>query len=311
MLPNVQGAAVGWWAMFGDSRRTEQIVLGGRPPSDRQELFYRISPGYFAALKTPLLDGRDFDARDTDGAQPIPTIVNRAFALRYFGSVAVLGKEFQRRADHARHQIVGLAADAYYSDLRDGLQPVVYFPMKPPRFFTLYVRSTLDPGSVMRLVEQETRAAGPGSHVIEVTTLDRLIGNTLLKEKLLAGVGGVFGALGLVLVAIGVFGLLSYSVVRRTKEIGIRAALGARRQALVSLVLKEMLPSMAFGLSAGFAGSVALMRLIRSQLFGIGLADPVVMAVAAAAILVTAAAAVGLPAYRAATVDPMVALRQE
>ncbi len=215
MLPHVQGAAVAWSAMFGDSRRAEQIVVKDKAPSERQETFYRVSPGYFATLETPLLEGRDFTVLDSDGVQPIPTIVNRAFARRYFGSDAVIGQEFRRRTDDARHVIIGLAADAYYSDLRNGLQPVVYFPMKPPRFFTLYVRSTLDPRSVRRLVEQEARSAGPGIHVVEATTLETRVGNTLLKEKLLAGVGGVFASLGLVLVAIGLFGLLSHSVVRR------------------------------------------------------------------------------------------------
>lgn len=311
LLPGVQGAAVGWWAMFGDSKRAEQIVLGGRPPAERQEIFYRISPGYFAALRIPLLEGRDFDVRDTDGGQPIPTIVNRAFARRYFGTEAVIGKEFQRRSDRARHMIVGLAADAYYSDLRDGLQPVVYFPMKPPRLFSLYVRSTLDPGSVMRLVEQQTRAGVPGIHVVEVTTLETLIGNTLMKEKLLAGVGGTFAAVGLVLVAIGLFGLLSYSVVRRTKEIGIRAALGASRHALISLVLKELSGMMAGGLTVGLVSSLALLRVIRAQFFGIEPVDPVVLAAASAVFLATTSLAVILPVYRAATTDPMAALRQE
>jgi putative ABC transport system permease protein len=311
MLQNVQGVAVGWWAIFSDNRRTEQILREGTPPFERQETFYRISPGYFDALRTPLLEGRDFDVRDTDGVQPIPTIVNRAFVRRYFGGDAVLGREFRRRADNARHVIVGVAADAYYSDLRSGLQPVVYFPMKPPRVFTLYVRSTLDAGSVMRQVEQAAREAGPGLHVVSATTLETLIGNTLLKEKLLAGVGGVFASLGLVLVAIGLFGLLSYSVVRRTKEIGIRTALGARRQALIALVLKELLGMMAGGLAAGVLGSLALMRLVHSQLFGIATVDPIVMTAAAGVFFLTTVIAVVLPAYRAATMDPLAALRQD
>ena len=311
MRPNVEGAAVGWWAMFTDNRRTEQIVLEGRPPSERQETFYRISPGYFATLRIPLLDGRDFGVSDTDGGQTVPTIVNRAFARRYFGADAVIGKAFQRGADGARHVIVGLAADAYYSDLREGLQPVVYFPMKPPRFFTLYVRSTLEPASVRRLVEQEMTTGTPGLHLADVTTLEQLVGNTLVREKLLAGVGGVFASLGLVLVAVGLFGLLSYSVVRRTKEIGIRAALGARRPTLIALVVQELFAMMGGGLIAGLLGSLALMRVIHSQLFGIALADPVVLSVAAAIFLVTTLAAVVLPAYRAATLDPMVALRRE
>jgi len=311
MRPNVEGAAVGWWAMFTDNRRTEQIVLEGRPPSERQETFYRISPGYFATLRIPLLDGRDFGVSDTDGGQTVPTIVNRAFARRYFGADAVIGKAFQRGADGARHVIVGLAADAYYSELREGLQPVVYFPMKPPRFFTLYVRSTLEPASVRRLVEQEMATGTPGLHLAGVTTLEQLVGNTLVREKLLAGVGGVFASLGLVLVAVGLFGLLSYSVVRRTKEIGIRAALGARRPTLIALVVQELFAMMGGGLIAGLLGSLVLMRVIHSQLFGIALADPVVLSVAAAIFLVTTLAAVVLPAYRAATLDPMVALRQE
>ena len=311
MLPQVEGAAVGWWAIFSDSRRTEQIVIEGHAPSDRQEIFYRISPGYFATLDTPLVEGRDFDVRDSDGAQPVPTIVNRAFARRYFGGEPVIGREFARRTDHVRHVIIGVAADAYYADLRNGLQPVVYFPMKPPRFFTLYIRSSLDPGSVRRLVEQEASAAGPGIHVVDVTTLEALIGNSVLKEKVLAGVGGLFAALGLALVAIGLFGLLSYSVMRRTKELGIRAALGARRHALIALVLKELFGMMAGGLAAGLLASLALMRLVHSQLFGIANVDPVVMAAASAAFLLTTSIAVIVPAHRAATMDPLVALRRD
>jgi putative ABC transport system permease protein len=183
--------------------------------------------------------------------------------------------------------------------------------MKPPRLFTVYVRSPLDPGSVMRLVQQEATTAVPGIHLVEVTTLDTLIGNTLLREKLLAGVGGTFAALGLVLVAIGLFGLLNYSVASRAKEIGIRAALGARRRALVALVLKELGGMMAGGLTAGLMGSLALMRLLRSQLFGVGTVDPMVMAAAAALFLLATSLAVVLPAFRAATMDPMVALRQD
>ena len=311
MRPGVEGAAVAWLPIFGDSRRTEQVVLDGTVASERQETFYRISPGFFATMKTALLDGRDFGPRDTDGAQPIPTIVNRAFARRYFASEAVIGGEFTRRSDGARHAIIGVVADAYYSDLRSGLQPVAYFPMKPPRFFTLYVRSAFDAGSVKALVEEESRRLGPGLHVIETTMLQTSIGSTLMKEKLLAGVGGVFAALGLALMAIGLFGLLNYSVVRRTREIGLRAALGARRHALVSLVLKELWIIMAAGLGAGLLGSLMLMRVIHSQLFGMAAIDPGVIAAVTVALLLTTSLAVAVPAYRAATMDPLIALRRD
>ncbi len=310
-LPDVQGAAVAWWAIFSGNRRAEQIAVDGRPPSDRAETFYRVSPGYFATLQIPLVEGRDLTPEDGDGAEPIPTIVDRTFARRYYGGAPVLGREFRRRADNARHVIVGVVADAYYSDLRRGPQPIVYFPMKPPRFFTLYVRSTLDPGTVRRAVEQASRAVGPGLHVGEVTTLDGLIGDTLLKEKLLAGVGGVFAALGLALVAIGLFGLLSYSVAQRTKEFGIRTALGAPRRELMRLAVGELLGMMAAGLTAGLLCSFILADLVKSQLFDIGGTDPVVMLVAGVAFLFTTSIAVVLPAYRAATLDPLVALRND
>jgi ABC-type antimicrobial peptide transport system permease subunit len=132
-----------------------------------------------------------------------------------------------------------------------------------------------------------------------------------LREKLLAGIGGVFAFLGLLLAAIGLFGLLNYSVTRRTKEIGIRAALGARPPSLVYLVLKDMLSLIAGGLVIGLAASLALMTFVRTLLFGIRPLDPLVMTTAAVTFLIAAIVAGGLPASRAASIDPMVALRHE
>jgi len=309
-VSGVEAAAVGWWAIFDGTRRTEQVVLPGEPLLDREEIFYRVSPGYFAALGTPLLEGRDLEIRDTDAVQPVSTVVNRAFQRMYVGDGTALGREFQR-TDGARHRVVGVVANAYYGDLRSGPEPIAYFPMKPPRLFTLYVRSTLEPGAVMRLVEHETAHMPPGIHVVDVTTLEALVSNTLSREKLLAGLGGIFACLGLVLAAIGLFGLLNYSVLRRTKEMGIRAALGARRQALVSLVMSDLLGMMAGGLTVGLMGSIAAMTIVRSQLFGIRPAEPVVMAATAAAFVVATSAAAVLPALRAARMDPLVALRQD
>lgn len=145
----------------------------------------------------------------------------------------------------------------------------------------------------------------------DATTLDTLIGITLLRERLLAGIGGVFALLGLLLAAIGLFGLLNYSVTRRTREIGIRAALGARPTALVFLVLKDVFATIGGGLAAGLAGSFAAMTMVRSLLFGIRPLDPLVIATAATIFLAAALIAGGLPARRAATIDPMIALRQE
>jgi putative ABC transport system permease protein len=308
-LPQVQGAATAWMAVFSGARRADRVVLPGKAPSVRQETFYRVSPGYFATLRTPLVSGRDFTSRDNDD-EPVPTIVNHAFARRYFGQESVIGQEF-RRDDGVRHQIVGVAADSHFGSLRNGPEPIAYMPMKPPRAFTMYVRSTLDPASVLKLAQREAKGLGPGLRVREVTTLEALVGSTIRTERLLASIGGVFAFLSLILAATGLFGLLNYSVTRRTREIGIRAALGAQRLSIYGLVLSDLLGTIMGGLLAGMAGALALMRFTRSFLFGIGPADPLVVGTAIAIFLGAALVASGLPALRAARLDPVVALRQD
>jgi hypothetical protein len=269
-------------------------------------MFYRVSPGYFATMKTPLLEGRDLTPDDNENGPTVPTVINRSFAKRYFGGDKALGREFQR-TDGTRHQIVGVAADAYLG----GPQPVAYFPLKPGARFVLYVRSSIAPLTLSRLVEREASAITPGIHITDTTTLEALVGNTLFKEKLLAATGGIFALLALALASVGLFGLLSYSVSRRTKELGIRTTLGAPRGNIVVLVCRDLLAMTTGGLIAGIAGSLLTMRILKGQLFGIGTADPVVLGTAAAVFLVAALAAGGMPALRAASVDPVIALREE
>jgi predicted permease len=308
-LPQVQGAATAWMAVFSDARRAQRVLLPGKRPSEQEETFYRVSPGYFAALRTPLLSGRDFTFQDNDN-EPVPTVVNRAFARRYFGNEPVLGREF-RRDDGVRHQIVGLAANSHFGSLRYGPEPIAYMPMKPPRAFTLYVRSTLDPVSVSKMVQREAQALGSEARVRDITTLEALVGSTIRTERLLAGIGGAFAFLGLILAATGLFGLLNYSVTRRTREIGIRAVLGAERASIYGLVLKDLCGTMAVGLMAGLAGALTLMHFTQLLLFGIQPVDPLVIGTALAVFAGAAVIAGGLPAHRAAAIDPAVALRHE
>jgi predicted permease len=313
VLPGIQEAAVASYPIFSGIGWTQQVILPGERPSEREELFYSVSPRYFAALRTPLLSGRGFETNDTQAGKVIPTIVNLAFARAYFGGDNALGRTFQRPSGTTpvNHQIVGVAANTYYGDLRHEPEPMAYIPLDGGNNFSLYVRSPRDLGSVVRLVERETTAVGSGMRVREITTLDTLVGNTLLREKLLAGIGGFFAILGLLLATIGLFGVLNYSVVRRTKEIGIRAALGARRGELVLVVLKDLAAIMGTGLLAGLAGSLGVMTFLQSLLFGIKPADPLVIITAMSVFLFAAFAAGALPANRAAGVDPMLALRQE
>jgi predicted permease len=308
-LPEVTGAATSWMPVLSGARRAQRVVLPGQRPSAREETFYRVSPGYLAALGTPLISGRDFRAADNDD-EPVATIVNRTFARRYYGSEAVLGREF-RRDDGVRHQIVGLAGNSHFESLRNGAEAIAYMPMKPPRAFTLYVRSRLDAGSVAKMVEREAETLGAGVRVRDVTTLNALVGRTIVKERLLAGIGGSFALLGLVLAAIGLFGLLNYSVTLRTKEIGIRAALGAQRMPICGLVLRDLSGMIAGGLAVGLAGSLALMRVTESLFLGVEVADWRVIGAATVVFAAAATIAAGLPARRAAAIDPVVALRHE
>ena len=307
-LTGVESAAVAWRAIFDAGPRLDAVVVPGKRPLPRQEIFYRVSPGYFATLKTPLLAGRDLDSNDTEAREPIATVVNRAFARTYFDDDHVLGRVFQR-ADGAHHVVVGLAGDAFYENLRGGLQPIAYFPMKPPRIFTLYIRSALDPATVMKLVEREAAAVTPGFRVVDVTTLNTLVGNTLVTERLLARLGSAFALIGLALAAIGAFGVVNYTVLQRTTEIGIRAVLGASPRALVELVVRDFIGTVVIALSVGFVAAVGATVVVRSQLFGVTALDPIVVVTALGVFLLATAVAVCVPVLRAATIDPMIAVR--
>jgi predicted permease len=335
-LPGIGGAAMGYaGGLFEGSHMSTQVIVPGQHQPERQEYTMPASPRYFSTLRLRLLAGREFEQRDRDyhysgppaqvvdgwpaqryfgnedpASGPRPVIVNQAFAQRYYRSENPLGKVFWS-PDKAGHEIIGVVANAPYGSLREGPQPIVYFVVRGTNYVALYIRSGLDPGSVVKMVEREAEAMGHGTRIRNVTTLDTLIGNTLLREKLLAGIGGAFALLGLLLAAIGLFGLLNYSVTRRTKEIGIRAALGARAWSLVVLVLKDLLAVISGGLAAGLICSAALMRLVRSLLFGVSPVDPSVVITGAAVFLAAALIAGGLPAGRAAAIDPMVALRHE
>ncbi|WP_321474261.1 ABC transporter permease [uncultured Paludibaculum sp.] len=315
-LPGIQGAAVAPWAVLEGSTWTDQVFIPGKSPSDREEIFYPVSPGYFNTMRMRLLAGRDFAPREKQDDALIATVVNMAFVRKYFDAqdpAVALDRQFQhsKQPVMADHRIVGVVNDALYTNLRKAPVPMVYLPVNGSGYFSLHVRSGLDLASLARLVDRESSALGSGSRLREVTTLDTLIGNTLLRERLLAVIGGTFALLGLILAAIGLFGLLNYSVARRTREIGIRSALGAQRGEIVMLVGKDLAGMVGGGLLAGLVASLGLITLVRSLLFGIRSVDPLVIGSATAVFALVALMAGAWPAGRAAAVDPVVALRSE
>jgi predicted permease len=335
-LSGIEGAAIGYGgALFQGSHTSVQVIVPGYPLPDRQEYTMPASPRYFSTMQLPLFAGREFEQRDRDyqydgpppnvpadatsipyfgnedpAKGPRPVIVNKAFAQRYYESENPIGKVF-RTPDNGSRLIIGVVANAPYGSLREGPQPIVYFVVRGTNYVALYIRSRLDLGSVVRMVEREAETMGHGTRIRDITTLDTLIGDSLLREKLLAGIGGALALLGLLLAAVGLFGLLNYSVTRRTKEIGIRAALGARTASLVFLVLKDVIALIAGGLATGLVSSLAIMTFVRSVLFGVRPLDPAVVVIGGAVFTAAALLASGLPARRAASIDPMAALRDE
>jgi hypothetical protein len=253
--------------------------------------------------------GRDFEDRDDDTV-PVAAIVNMAFARTFLHTDAPLGRSFIRD-DGTRHVVVGISGNARYGTLRGGMAPIVYMPMKPPRVFTLYVRSTMASSALASLVARESRALGFGMRVRDVATLGGLVVNTIVTERLLADIGAASAFVGLALGLVGLFGLLNYIVTERTPEIGVRMALGAPRAGIYILVLREAVGPIVLGLFAGGVLSLSAIRWVRSLLFDVSVVDPRVVALAFGAFLAAAIAACAIPARRAAAIDPAVAVRQQ
>jgi hypothetical protein len=239
--------------------------------------------------------------------------VNQTFARVYFANENPLGKRFERIGDDPHpvpQEIVGVIRDAKYNNLREAAVPMVYEPLRQVNA-TLEVRTLGDPLPIVSTVRDGIQRFNPALHVAEVTLQSTRIDNTLLRERLLALLSSFFAVVALVLAAVGLYGVLTYSVLRRTKEIGIRGALGARQSQIVALVLADILLATVAGLAGGIAGGLALARYVATLLFDVKPSDFWSLALPLACLLLASALAALAPAIRAARVDPMVALRYE
>lgn len=293
---------------------SEAAVPQGQPLPERDNaIFVAAGPGYFATLGTPLLSGREFNEYDT-GAEKV-AIVNQAFVDRYFHGRnpegAYLTATVTRPPGTLR--IVGVAANVINTgDLRTAPKPTVYvsYAQGQPARATIIIRAAGALSQIAAAVRAELQPAFPSSP-LEIGTLAAQVERTVVQERLMANLASGFGALGLALASVGLYGLLSYSVVRRTREIGVRMALGAKQSRVLWMVVGNATRLLLFGVALGVPAAWAASQLVRTMLFGLTPADP---AIIAAAILLLCAAgllAAYLPARRAALVDPMTALRHE
>jgi predicted permease len=272
-----------------------------------------VSPGYFNTMMVPVLGGREFDDRDVSTKRNV-MIVNETFARHYFGTENALGRHVGLTEGVYDVEIVGVVKDSKSTNLREDAIRMVYVPYRPGPWastVTLHVRVAGSSTGVASALRQRMAEIIPDAPIFNIRTVEEEIGRTLLRERLVATTTALFGGLALVLAAIGLYGVLSYSVARRTRELGIRIAVGATREGILLLVLREAGWVLGVGIAAGLGAAWALGRIAGSLLFGI---EPTDLASAAVAVVVLAAAgalAAWIPARRASKVDPILALRYE
>jgi predicted permease len=298
--------------------------------------FLRVGPDFFAAMKIPLLKGRDFSSIDFVAASaaagsaatsspsagsvppqastPQPAIVNETFVHRYFGTVDPLGRRFGHlgaERSNPGYEVVGVVRDAKYTDLRGAIVPTTYVPAANRGFVVFELRAAKNPTSIIPAVRSLVSQVDDNLPISNVVTESESVDQLLFKERLIARLSSFFGVLALALASIGLYGLLSYEVMRRTREIGIRMALGAGRHNVRRIVVEQGLALAVTGLILGIAASFGMTGYLASILYDVHPGDPVTLIAVTAILLFVAFVACFIPARRATNVDPIVALRYE
>ncbi len=318
-IPGVDAAAIAEIVPLSGNGENHDVLMGssGLPSGEAPSAsFNRISPGFFRTLQSPMLAGRDVDEHDVAGS-PYVAIVNEAFARKFAKGNNPVGMTFRigrLRTITGPYEIIGLVKDSKYNDLREDPEPIVYISMAqydhPDTDAQILIRSNAPLATLLSAVK------GTANQVhadLDITffPFHKMIQDGLLRERLMAALSGFFGALAVLLAAIGLYGVISYMVERRRNEIGIRLALGAGQQSIICLVLRETGFLLLIGLMAGMALALATARTAASMLFGLKPTDAPTYLIAAVSLSAVAALASFLPARRAARLDPMAALRNE
>ena len=271
-----------------------------------------VGPEYFKTLETPILSGRDFSAADQAGS-PRVSIINEAAAREYFGAENPVGRYLSVSDDQSWLEIVGVVKETKNRDIRESPVPLIYLPLfqSPEGAATFEVRTAIDPLAMSNAIQRVIRETDSRIPVYDLKTLSEQVDDSLIQERLIASLSGLFGLLALTLATVGLYGLMTYSTNRRTGEIGIRVALGATRGQIAGMILRETLLLILVGLAIGIPAAMLSSHLIRSELYGLKADDPLTIVVASSIMAAIAIFAGYLPARRASYVDPMVVLRAE
>jgi putative ABC transport system permease protein len=320
-LPGVRAVSLSTnMPLSGDDSTRPLSVPGYVPiiPEDLKVHVNWVSTAFFETMRIPLLKGREFMTSDGDGAAKV-AVINETLARFYFGDNDPVGKVvwIGREPNGPPIQIVGVARDSKQKNLRQAPPRMIYLPFLQDRqpYMTLEARTAMNPDTLIPAVRQALLEVNRDIPINEIKTGQAQLEGGLVAERLIATLSNFFGALALLLAAIGLYGTLSHFVARKTREIGVRMALGARARDVLRLVMREAAWPLLIGISAGLLTAMALQRVVTGQfsdlLFGVTATNPVVLSLSIAALLVTAALSAYLPARKATKVDPMVALRQE
>ncbi len=316
--PGVEKVALAGWALLDGNGWNGFVSRNGAPPSPVLAYFLQVSPGWLETMKIPLVDGRDFLPTDT---LPGMAIVNEAFVKAFFSDENPLGKSFEKTSGPLRFQIVGVVRDARYRDMREPITPTAYLPFHqvdasgsftPQNQGTFMVRtSSANPLALAPVLRQEIPRARPEFRVSRIRTQLEINQSHTVRERLLAMLALFFAVVALLLAAVGLYGVLHYSVLQRRREIGIRMAVGAQAVGIARLVAVDVFTMVLAGAFAGLALGMASVRYIETLFYQVKPTDMIMLAFPSLAILVAALLAALPPLIRATRIDPVTALRTE
>jgi putative ABC transport system permease protein len=316
-LPGVESAGAVSSVFLSKTPNSTTFSLEGRPdppPAEDIEVPYdSISPNYFRVMGIPLLKGREFDHRDAQAA-PGVVIINDTFARMYFPDEDPVGKRFKYRGDdNPWLTIVGVVGDMRRTGFDSEVRPETFLPhtQNPSGGLTILVRASTDPASLVGAIRSQVSEIDPNQAIYGVKTMDQWLGEMISQRRFNMLLLAIFAGVALVLAAVGIYGVISYSVTQRTHEIGVRIALGAARRDVMRLVVGQAARLAVIGLGAGLVTAFALTRLMTSLLYGVSATDPLTFAVIPFVLAAIAMLSSYIPARRAAKVDPMIALRYE
>lgn len=296
------------------ARPSQSLIIEGHDAADDAPIMTIVNAvdvDYFTTVGVALRKGRDFSETDREDS-PLVVIVNETLAARYWPNVDPVGRRFRISGEKTPREIVGVARTANYGSIGEAPQPCIYVPLqqRPSDSSVLYFRTARDPEAVLLTVQRHVKAIDSRIEANDARTIRTVISQSLFGVTIGVGLLGVFGLMALALASLGLYGAMAHAVRQRQREIGIRMALGASRDTVMRLVLRQGLTVVAVGVGVGSIASMLIGQVLAGALFGVSPADPVALGTAAIVLLLTAAAACYLPARRASRLEPLQALRQ-